>query len=938
VQAASPTDAVGVEALVVDGNAFFRNWFAQMGARPNGSFGSNINQPVDANYPWVGNVGNKAGMISVRNASVAEPKTRADFDTLWAKDNIFGDFFLPGTQLEAWGLYVVETGGTSASNAFTNNHTTTGLAGAFAASATDVIVTSGGVDYRVPAVEWNSTGTVSVSGVTPSGSDSVVEVTQRYWSSLNPNQILETEVELRNYGDKALDVYFFRLVDFDNCQAQPKSLFPCGGSYVTTNTVDSQVAAGGAFSSVVGTASDNSYIALRTNAPYSAVFIGNAFDTSLNASKIKLVDSVMTDPSNNYSIYQNVVGSSVTSDSTVFLVVRETISPADADGPGVKKFSVQYVLGAASLGLPGISSDVTGFTSTTLTAMPYSGPIGTNEKLVGYEYQLDDGTWLTIPLTEDQISGSDDFVFSIGDLSGSTSYTVRIRAVFERDGDPEPVYSVSTAYPIRTTDFPDTGPTIVHAAPQDSSASITFLPAEEDDVVAYEYRLDDGSWIIISGLDLEDPYHNFNIPGLTNGVTYGVTVRAITADGSRLASNTMTVRPLSDEPKGLEITGDDPSFDSADITFTPYTGPLSAANKEEVIRYEYQLDDGEWVVIEGPLPTTAAEFGLSDLDPDTEYTVRVRAVISGTDSSKDPGSYLAYANTALYTFKTEPRPGAPEIIAETPYDGKAVISFLRADAEMYDVAGYEYQLDDGSWVTLTGLPDGDPTVFTIPGLTNGRTYNVTVRAITRDGIVLPSNTVSVTPTGPIAIPGNTEAWVIVPDDASAISYEVDFGDGVWGPVSGSDGSSPVNLSGLTNGTEYCVRLRAVYPDGTKGPASSTTCVTPTGDVVNPDLRFGAAPDRIQADGRPVIFNRSAGEDSISRPFSLGNLGDEPIIDVWLRFDNLPENFEVVSIVPQENRGIITRYGPNSWFWQGVTLPGKGEASMTITFRLLEDAQ
>jgi hypothetical protein len=115
-------------------------------------------------------------------------------------------------------------------------------------------------------------------------------------------------------------------------------------------------------------------------------------------------------------------------------------------------------------------------------------------------------------------------------------------------------------------------------------------------------------------------------------------------------------------------------------------------------------------------------------------------------------------------------------------------------------------------------------------------------------------------------------------------------------------------------------------------------VIPTVDVVNPLLQFGAAPDRIQADGRPVIFNRSAGEDSFSRPFTLVNLGDEPIINVWLRFENLPEMFEVVSIVPQENRGIITRYGPNSWFWQGVTLPGKGEARVAITFGLLEDAQ
>jgi hypothetical protein len=120
----TPTEAVGVEALVDgEGNAYFRNWFAQMGARPNGSFGSNNARPVDEAYPWAAATVqyNGSGMSSVRELLVPSPSTRADFDTLWARENIFGDFFLPGTSLEAWGLYVRDPVGGNASTALVNN-------------------------------------------------------------------------------------------------------------------------------------------------------------------------------------------------------------------------------------------------------------------------------------------------------------------------------------------------------------------------------------------------------------------------------------------------------------------------------------------------------------------------------------------------------------------------------------------------------------------------------------------------------------------------------------------------------------------------------------------------------------------------------------------------------------------------------------------------
>jgi hypothetical protein len=806
----------------------------------------------------------------------------------------------------------------------------TGIAGAFLPSPSDVIKPYLGSEFALPAVVWSATDQVMVSGATAG-----IGVVQRYWAPVNPIQILEMEVELRNYSDVDLHAYYYRLVDFDNCVEATN--FECFDDYVTTNTIEGQRAAGDRYSAVTGQAADGSYIALRTDAPHSAAFISpNAFDDYLAPEKLLLVDG----PLGTFKVfgddYLSTVGARITADATVHLIIRTTVpSRTDANTPGVATFTLQYVLSAASAGNPVITAANPGYTSAVVTAEPYSGPLGETQSLSGYQYQLDGGEWVAIPGAP--TSGSAPFDFRIEGLDPDTTYQVQIRAVLTAGENV--AYRFSNSKGFKTTDVPEDAPVIARATAYDGAATVHFFGLNNPaDLVAYEVQLDDGSWSTLTGLDLSGPEpFAFDLAGLMNNVTYNVTVRGVLAGGQRLPSNTVPVTPRASEPLGLAITAADPLYFDADITFTPYAGALQPW--EQLVRYEYRLDDGNWVTVGGPLPSTAAAFGISDLEPDTEYRVWLRAVIDGVEP--DRGPYTVVVDAAPYTFRTEPLPGAPVIIAASPGSDSALISFLRADPARYVIAGYEYQLDDGAWLAITDLPAGDPTVFSIPDLTAGRTYRVTVRALTTTGLRLPSNTVTISPAGAVGVPGDGEAWVVLPADAEAIAYEVVFGEGeAWLPLSGSDGSTPVHLLDLSNGVEVCLRLRPVYSFDPKrvGAASEAVCVTPTGDVVNPNLRFATVPDGGVEVGQPVRFSRSTGDLTVGRNVTLGNLGDEPIINVWLRFDNLPEAFEIVSIVPSEGRGVITRFGPNVWFWRGVTLPGGAETSLTITYRLVEGVQ
>ncbi len=174
-------------------------------------------------------------------------------------------------------------------------------------------------------------------------------------------------------------------------------------------------------------------------------------------------------------------------------------------------------------------------------------------------------------------------------------------------------------------------------------------------------------------------------------------------------------------------------------------------------------------------------------------------------------------------------PSAPLITSTTSFSTSIEINFTQPSDGGTPITNYEYSLDSGSsWI---------PFSSTVTGLISGQTYNIQIRAVNSVGAGPASTTVTVTtitvpgaPTNLSVITGDTsiEITFTEPSDGGSpiTNYEYSLNGGSsWTSLSPIDATSPVTITGLTNGTVYNIKLRAVNSAGA-GVASSQISIAP----------------------------------------------------------------------------------------------------------------
>lgn len=188
------------DADIVDGNAFVRSSWVQAGLKEDGSFGSSIAAPSGYNSLTIDGDEGFLGLIEDTNED--------GFDG----DGDAGDFFLPGSPYEAWGLKV--DGGTPYQNSGGAQ-----IPGSWTASET-----SGDA-----SVTWTSTDTADSIGVV-----------QKVEAPANGDHLFKVTVSLTNTDSVAHTAYYTRQVDADNAVDPMLRAGEEDGSYDTFNLIVAQ--------------------------------------------------------------------------------------------------------------------------------------------------------------------------------------------------------------------------------------------------------------------------------------------------------------------------------------------------------------------------------------------------------------------------------------------------------------------------------------------------------------------------------------------------------------------------------------------------------------------------------------------------------------------------------------------------------------------------
>ncbi len=314
------------------------------------------------------------------------------------------------------------------------------------------------------------------------------------------------------------------------------------------------------------------------------------------------------------------------------------------------------------------------------------------------------------------------------------------------------------------------------------------------------------------------------VTGLLPGGTYKYRVRSLNGSGTSGYSNDITVSTASDGPVATAATN------LASNSFTANWDAVGGATG-------YQLDVSEDNFVSNlpsydNLPVAGTSQTVAGLTGATNYQYRVRA----TTVSVPTG------NSNIISVLTTPLPPSVK-----PAGGIAEKSFTALWTA--SVGATEYQLDvsnDGFANMAPGYDnafvDGSATSFLVDNLISGDTYEYRLRAVNASGPSANSTAEAVTlvPGAPNASPSAqvtqttfTAEWAPA---LGAQSYLLDVSnDNFVGVLPDYNqlfvSSNTQEVIGLTAGTEYQFRVKAVNDNGQSGYSNEVTVVTRPPDPV-----------------------------------------------------------------------------------------------------------
>ncbi|MEI2281801.1 S-layer homology domain-containing protein [Paenibacillus polysaccharolyticus] len=238
----------------------------------------------------------------------------------------------------------------------------------------------------------------------------------------------------------------------------------------------------------------------------------------------------------------------------------------------------------------------------------------------------------------------------------------------------------------------------------------------------------------------------------------------------------------------------------------------------------------------GGTPISGATSSTYAAPTTSEGTTYYYAVVTNTNNSvSGTKTMTTTSNVAQVTVQTVNLPNAPanpQNLVATPGNHQVQLNWnLVPEAAYYEIY-LSTVTGQFSSTAITTVTDGN---YRVENLTNGTTYYFMVKAGGIGGVSAGSNEATATPlsvtsapTGVTAIAGNGQATVSfnTPLDQGGslvTGYEVTVSPGNT-VVTGV--GSPMNFTGLTNGTIYTFTVRAINASGKSEPSLPSNAITP----------------------------------------------------------------------------------------------------------------
>ena len=458
----------------------------------------------------------------------------------------------------------------------------------------------------------------------------------------------------------------------------------------------------------------------------------------------------------------------------------------------------------------------------TSASLSWSVPDDGGQAILDYVVQYSSNNGLSWSTYDDGISSLTSA--TVTGLTSGAIYNFRVAA--KNTVGVGPYSNVVSEYP---STIPSAPLVSVDSYSGDSATIVLSNPAQSGKsggaVVtgwALEYSLDGSHWYpSVSPTRSNDYTFSALVANLQQGRTYFFRAAMLNRDGQGAYSPAISMIPAI-VPQAPVLTVQSHAASSVSLSWSaPDDGGQSLT--DYVI--QYSSDHGaSWSTFNDGVSLSTSSV-VTGLVSGTVYSFRVA------------GTNLLGVGTWSSLVTPQATASAPLISSVATAVGRANITFSApAENGGSEISNYEYSTDGGStWVNASPAQTTSPLV--ISGLSNGTTYSVKLRAVNSLGAGAASDPVSVKPIAPASAPtisgvtsGNGQATLSISapaqlNDSSLSGYDYSTNNGsTWSHFASVTG--PFTITGLTNGTAYQVKVRAVNSAGA-GEASSVVTVNPT---------------------------------------------------------------------------------------------------------------